>query len=227
VKRSTLAAIAFAFSMLIALDVYAQEADPDAPPVEKKEEGPSTLKTLGSIGLAVIGLAMVGVPAAKTFSSSLSYAQAKLNLVNLLRTNPNQAEMMAKRMEGTFAEPLAAALKMGGMTGTRDMTTVSASTAPTYDATGQGMLAKFGGVLAKAKLGLMAAVGGAGLGLSGGSLIAIPIILALLTLAAFARLLWYKNDLEGTIIRARAEILPEVNAAVCSGRYVAARPPGQ
>ena len=59
-KRSTLAAIAFAFAMLFALDVYAQEADPDAP-VEKKEEGPSTLKTLGSIGLAIVGLGMVGI----------------------------------------------------------------------------------------------------------------------------------------------------------------------
>lgn len=226
-KRSTLAAICFALSMLLALDAYADDdVDPDAPPVEKKEEGPSTLKTLGSIGLALIGLGMVGIPAAKTFSSSLSYAQAKLNLVNLLRTNPNQAEMMAKQMEGTFAEPLAAAMKAGGMCGTTDMKTVMGSTQPTYDAMAQGMTAKFGGLMAKAKLGLMAAVGGAGLGLSGGSLVAIPIIIAILTLLAFLRLIYYKNELDSSIIRARAEILPEVNAALCSGRYIAPRLPG-
>lgn len=226
-KRSTLAAIAFAFAMLFALDVYAQEADPDAPPAEKKEEEPSTLKTLGSIGLAVIGLVMVGIPAAKTFSSSLSYAQAKLNLVNFLRTNPYQAEQMAKRMEGTFAEPLAMALKAGGMSGSTDPKVVVATTGPTYDANATGMVAKLGGVMSKAKLGLMAAVGGAGIGLAGGSLIFIPIILAVLTGAAFLRIMWYKSELDSSIIRARAEILPEVNDAICSRRYVAQKLPGQ
>ena len=225
-KRSTLAAICFAFSMMLALDVSAQEADPDAPPAEKKEEGPSTLKTLGSIGLALVGLGMVGIPAIRTFSSSLSYASAKLNLVNLLRTNPNQAEMMMKAMEGTFAEPLAAALKAGGMSGMRDFKTVSASTLPTYDATAQGMSAKFGGLMAKAKLGLMAAVGGAAIGLSGGALVAIPIIIGLLTGLAFLRLVLYKNELDANVIKARLEILPEVNGAICSGRYIAPPMPG-
>lgn len=207
--------------MMLALDVSAQEADPDAPPAEKKEEGPSTLKTLGSIGLALVGLGMVGIPALRTYSSSLSYAQAKLNLVNLLRTNPNQAEMMMKSMEGTFAEPLAGALKAGGMCGARDMKTVSGTTQPTYDAMATGMSAKFGGLMAKAKLGLMAAVGGAGLGLSGGSLVFIPIIIALLTGLAFLRLVLYKNELDANVIKARLELLPEVNNAVCSGRYIA------
>lgn len=208
--------------MLLAIDAYAQEEpDPDAPKEEKKEEGPSTLKTLGSIGLAVVGLGMVGIPALQTFSSSLSYAQAKLNLVNLLRTNPNQAEMMMKSMEGTFAEPLAAALKTGGMSGSRDMKAVMATTAPTYDAMAQGMSAKFGGLMAKAKLGLMAAAGGAALGISGGSLIFIPIIIGVLTGLAFLRLVLYKNELDGNVIKARAEVLPEVNAAICSGRYIA------
>jgi len=226
VKRSTLAAICFAFSMMLALDVQAQEADPDAPPAEKKEEGPSTLKTLGSIGLALVGLGMVGIPALKTFSSSLSYAQAKLNLVNLLRTNPNQAEMMMKSMEGTFAEPLAGALKAGGMCGTRDVKTVQSSTQPTYDAMAQGMSAKFGGLMAKAKLGLMAAVGGAAIGLSGGSLVFIPIIIGVLTGLAFLRLVLYKNELDANVIKARLEILPEVNSAICSGRYIAPPMPG-
>jgi hypothetical protein len=212
--------------MLLALDVYADDEDPDAPPAEKKEEGPSTLKTLGSIGLGIVGLGIVAIPAAKTFSSSLSYAQAKLNLVNLLRTNPNQAEMMAKQMEGTFAEAIAATMKMGGAMVGQDASIIAQGTAPTYDAHGQGIVARLDGAMAKGKMGLMAAVGGAALGLSGGALVAIPIILALLTIAAFLRLLYYKNELQGTIIRARAEILPEVNAALVSGRYIPMKLPG-
>lgn len=224
-KRSTLAAICFAFSMMLALDVYAQEADPDAP-AEKKEEGPSTLKTLGSIGLGIIGFGIVAIPALKTFSSSLSYAQAKLNLVNLLRTNPNQAEMMAKQMEGTFAEAIAASMKMGGAMVGQDPKVIASTLAPTYDAYGQGIVGKLDGAMAKGKMGLMAAAGGAALGLTGGSLIAIPIILAVLTGAAFLRLVWYKHELQGTIIRARAEVLPEVTAALISGRYIPMKLPG-
>ncbi len=212
--------------MLLALDVSAQEADPDAPPAEKKEEEPSTLKTLGSIGLAIIGFGIVAIPAAKTFSSSLSYAQAKLNIVNLLRTNPNQAEMMAKQMEGTFAEAIAATMKMGGAMAGQDAATIAKATAPTYDAHGQGVVARLDGAMAKGKMGLVPGIGGAGLGLAGGSLVFIPIILAVLTIAAFLRLLYYKNELQGTIIRARAEILPEVNAAIYSGRYIPMNLPG-
>lgn len=227
-KRSTLAAICFALSMLFALDAFADDepVDPDAPPAEKKDDNSGTLKTLGSIGLAVVGLGIVAIPAAKTFSSSLSYAQAKLNLVNLLRTNPNQAEMMAKQMEGTFAEALAASLKMGAAMIGQDAATIQSATLPTYDAHGQGIVAKLDGAMAKGKMGLMAAVGGAGLGLAGGSLVFIPIILALITVAAFLRLVYYKNELQGTIIRARAEILPEVISALVSGRYIPMKLPG-
>jgi hypothetical protein len=206
-------------------DAFAQAEDgtEEGAPVEKKE-GPSTLKTLGSIGLAVAGLVIVLIPAAKTFSSSLSYQAARLMLTNFLRTNPYQAEIMAKRMEGTFAEGIAAALKMGGMLGSQDLKTIQSATAPTYDGTAQGVMAKWKGATAKAKMGIMAAVAGAAIGLSGGSYPAIPIIIALLTGAAFLRLMLYMRDLEGNIIRARAEILPEVDATVAAGRYRVASP---
>jgi hypothetical protein len=231
VKRPFIVALFFGLTLSCAIcaDALAQASEDGTEEggekPEKKEEGPSTLKTLGSIGLGVMGLVMVGIPAVQTFSSSLSYQSARLMLTNMLRTNPNQAHQMAKQMEGTFAEGIAAALKAGGMAGTRDLATIAQMTIPTYDGTCQGVLAKLGGTTAKAKLGIMAAVGGAGLGLSGGSMVAIPIILAVLTLLAFARLVYFKSELASNVIKARAELLPEVNAAIASGRYVAP-PPG-
>ncbi|MBA3462391.1 MAG: hypothetical protein H0T46_20685 [Deltaproteobacteria bacterium] len=227
-KRTYLAGLVLGVATLCAVcaDASAQAEDgtEEGAPVEKKEEGPSTLKTLGSIGLAITGLVIVLIPAVKTFSSSLSYQAARLMLTNFLRTNPYQAEIMAKRMEGTFAEGIAAALKMGGMVGSQDLKTIQSATAPTYDGAAMGVMAKWKGDTAKAKMGIMAAVAGAAIGLSGGSYAAIPVIIAVLTIAAFLRLMLYMRDLEGNIIRARAEILPEVDATVAAGRYRVAPP---
>ncbi len=187
---------------------------------EKKEEEPSTLKTLASYGLAVLGLGIVMVPVAKTFSSSYSYAQARLMITNLLRTNANQAELMAKKMEGTFCEAIAAALKTGGSVRSQDLPTVASATKPTYDGIAQAIAARWKADAGKAKLGLMAAGGGAAVGLAGGSWPAIPVILAALALFAFLRLLWFNHELDSSILRGRAEVLPEVDQAICSGRYV-------
>lgn len=198
---------------------YAQSPEDFAEKPEEKKEEPSTLKTLAAFGLTTIGLIITLIPAAKTFTSNSSYAQSKLSLISLLRTNPHQAEFMAKKMEGTYCEGIAAALKIGASTGTQDLTVIRSATAPTYDGVAQGVVGKWKGDAAKAKIGLMAAVAGAGIGLAGGSLVFIPIILATLAVGAFLRLLWFAHDLDSQILRARAEVLPEVDAAIASGRY--------
>jgi hypothetical protein len=131
---------------------------------------------------------------------------------------------MAKKMEGTYCEAIAAALKIGATAQTQDITVIRQATAPTYDGVAQGVVGKWKGDAGKAKIGLMAAVAGAGIGLAGGSLVFIPIILAVLAISAFLRLLWFAHDLNGQILRARAEVLPEVDAAIASGRYRAPPP---
>ncbi len=203
---------------------YAQSPEDFEEKPEEKEAGPSTLKTVAAFGLASLGLIVVCIPAVKTFSSNSSYAQSKLSMINLLRTNPYQAEFMAKKMEGTYCEAIAGALKIGGTLAGQQLPMIKATTAPTYDGVAQGIVGKWKGDAAKAKVGLMAAVAGAGIGLAGGSLVFIPIILAALAVSAFLRLLWYSHDLNSQILRARAEVLPEVDAAIASGRYRSAPP---
>lgn len=203
---------------------YAQSPEDFEEKPEEKKEGPSTLKTVAAFGLTAAGLIICFIPAAKTFTSNSSYAQSKLTLINLLRTNPAQAAIIGKRMEGTYCEAIVAALKIGASTGTQDIATIRAATAPTYDGVAQGVVGKWKGDAAKAKVGLMAAIAGAGIGLAGGSLVFIPIILAVLAISAFLRLLWFAHDLNGQILRARAEVLPEVDATIAAGRYRAPPP---
>jgi len=226
-KRAHLAGLILGIATVFAVcpAVHAQSPDDFVEKPEEKKEEPSTLKTLAAFGLTALGLVLIMIPVAKTFSSSYSYAQARLMLVNLLRTNPNQAEFMAKKMQGTFCEAIAAALKIGGSAGAQDLKIVSSATIPTYDGVAQGVVGKWKGDVGKAKLGLMAAVGGAGIGLAGASWPAIPIIIATLAIFAFLRLLWFTHDLNSQILRARAEILPEVDQAIVSGRYVGPPPP--
>ncbi len=222
-KRAHLAGwilgIATVFAVCADASAQPEEGDGTEQP-EKKEEGPSTLKTLASYGLVLVGLGIILIPLTKTFSSSYSYAQARLMITNLLRTNPNQAEFMAKKMEGTFCEPIAAALKTGGSVRSQDLALVGSATKPTYDGIAQAVSAKWKADVGKAKVGLMAAVGGAAVGLAGGSWPAIPVVIAALAVFAFLRLLWFLRELDSSIMRARAEILPEVDAAICSGRYI-------
>ncbi len=221
-KRAHLAGLVLGLVTVCAVcaDASAQpeEGDGTEQP-EKKEEGPSTLKTLASYGLAILGLGMVLIPVTKTFSSSYSYAQARLMITNLLRTNPHQAEAMAKKMEGTFCEAIAAALKTGGSVRSQDPAIVGTATKPTYDGIAQAVAAKWKTDVGKAKLGMMAAGGGAAVGLAGGSWPAIPVIIAVFALFGFLRLLWFTHELGSSIMRARAEVLPEVDQAICSGRY--------
>jgi hypothetical protein len=227
-KRPQLAGLILGIATLVAVSAtaIAQDADDEdgTEQVEKKPEGPNTLKTLGAFGLTLLGLGIVLIPVTKTFSSSYSYAQARLMLTNLLRTNANQAELMSRKMQGTFCEAISAALKGGGSTQSRELKVVSAATLPTYDGVAQGVVAKWGGDVSKAKLGLMAAIAGAVIGLTGGAWPAIPVIIALFAIAGFGRLFWFKRELDSSILRARAEILPEVDQAIVAGRYVAPPP---
>lgn len=185
----------------------------------KKEAGPSTLKTVGAYALGFVGVGMLLVAATKTFGG-LSYPAARLSLVNMLRTQPNQAELVALNMKESFGEAIGSAMKTAAMAGSTDPKVIASATAPTYDATGQAIVARWKAVLGKGKLGLMAAGGGVVLGLTNGGFPVGPFLLALVAVGCFARVFLHKMNVENTLVRARAEVLPEVERALASGRYV-------
>ncbi len=205
------------------------------------------MKVLLSYGIALAGLVMVALAMFKALATNLSYPGAKLMLTNLLRTNPNKAEMVCKSLPGTFFEPLAMTFSTVAQTGMRDPNVVIQTTRPTFDGVAKGVVMGFGGHMTKAKLGLMAVVGGLVLSIlmtakgpekkaddpnydptadveeveepgffSGPG----PLIIIFLLAAGGAAVIYArKADLERSIVRARAELLPELEKSVIEGRY--------
>jgi hypothetical protein len=172
--------------------------------------------------LAIAGLVTMGVFVVGTFGANLKYMHARMMLVNLLRTNPYQVERVAATMDGTFFEGITAALKTGGMMGTRDPNVIVKATRPAYDAAAAQAAMKWKMLFGKAKLAAGAALAGGALPLTTGRNPSIPlIILALLTLAGLGWIYLRKMEIEAAIVKARAEVLPEAERALVEGRYVA------
>jgi hypothetical protein len=205
------------------------------------------VKALLSYGVALLGLGMVVLALLKAMGTNLSYPGAKLMLTNLLRTNPNKAEQVCKSLPGTFFEPLAATFTTIAQMAMRDANIVTQTTRPTFDGAAKGVVQGFSGHLMKAKLGMMAVVGGLVLSILMATKPAEPkpddpnydptadvveveepgffsgpgpfIIIFLLAGAAAGMVYARKLELERSIVRARAELLPELEQSVIQGRY--------
>lgn len=185
--------------------------------VEEKVDPLKNMKLIAAYALSAIGVVVVGMAVMKTFSSSMSYPQTRMTLVNFLRTNPYQVLIIGKTMAGTVVEPVAEALKAGGQTGTQDPKIITTATLPTYDAFGKAVVGKWGATMMKAKIGFTAGLAGLAMGLMTGQI--IPIVLGTLCILGFVRLFLFKQELESNILRGRVEILPEVDKAIETQRY--------
>jgi hypothetical protein len=172
--------------------------------------------------LAIVGLVTVGAFVVGTFGSNLKYMHARMMLINLLRTNPYQVERVSATMQGTFFEGIAAALKTGAMMNSRDLSIITQATRPAYDAAGAQAALKWKMTLGKAKLAAGAALAGGGVPLMAGKTPPVPvIILGLLACAGLGWIFLRKMEIEESIVKARAEVLPEAERALADGRYVA------
>lgn len=176
--------------------------------------------------LAIAGLVTMGVFVAGTFGANLKYMHARMMLVNLLRTNPYQVERVSATMQGTFFEGITAALKTGAMMGSRDPSIIAQATRPAYDAAAAQAALAWKMTFGKAKLAAGAALGGSALPLMSGKNPPIPVlIIGLLACAGLGWIFLRKLEVESSIVKARADVLPEAERALIDGRYVA--PPKQ
>lgn len=220
-KRPLILGFVFGFALLCATyEVSFAEIDENGDLIEeapKAADPLANLKLIASYALTVVGAVVIGLAVMKTYSSSLSYPSQKVMLTNFLRTNPYQLIVMEKKAKGTIAEPVIAALKVGGMMGPLDLKTIQSGTLPTYEANGQGMLAHFGATMTKCKMAAGAALGGAAVALTAGRY--LPVVIGGLAGIGFVRIFLFKGELESQLIRGRAELLPEVDNAVAAGRY--------
>jgi hypothetical protein len=162
---------------------------------------------------------------APTLKPSLKYIYTRPLLINALRTNANHAEVLCKSNPDSYFGAIAAAIKTAAMAGSRDPKVVVTSTAPAFDAAAMAITTKFTMMLGKLKLCGIAAGGAIILGASKGF---PPILVILLGLGVGAGAIWlfvFKQNVESCIVRARAEILPEVDRAIIDGRYAFPPPP--
>jgi hypothetical protein len=180
----------------------------------------SAVATLASYGLAILGFIMMATAVARTLASNLKYMYTRPLLINALRTNANHAEQLCKTSPDSYFGAIGAAIKTAALIGSRDPKILVTATAPAYDATGMTVSMKWKQLVGRVKLALMAAGGALMVGMSTG---VPPILVMVLSASVGIGFLWlyfYKAEVDSCIIRARAEILPEVDRAFADGRYV-------
>ena len=178
------------------------------------------MKTLLSYGLGAVGFGMMLVALTTVVAANLNYASGKYTLVNMLRSAPNRGEMVLKSAPMTFYEPLHAVMKTLAMCRTSDPGLIAKTSPPTYDGACAGIAGKWTALMVKAKLGLMAVGGGLAVGLSKDT---FPILLTIVTALAGGVFLWIylkKEESERSLMRARAEVLPEVERCFIENRYI-------
>jgi hypothetical protein len=173
-----------------------------------------------SYGLAILGFGMMLSAVVKTLASNLKYIYTRPLLINSLRTNANHTQLLCKSAPETYFAAIGEAIKTGAMMRSNDPKVIPTATAPTYDAIGKAVVTRWGMLLGRVKLAAMAAGGAIAIGLTKGF---PPIPVLVLAIGVGIGYLWlylYKAEVERCIIRARAEILPEVDRAFVEGRYV-------
>ena len=169
-----------------------------------------SLAGLGFVIAAVIGAALVNLP----------YPKGRLEIVNMLRTSANKAMFLCKTMKFTFYQPLGEAMKLAAMTQSNDLNIIGMTTKPGYDAGVMFVTQHWKKLFSRGKKGVALVAGGVALAIAAKTSPILHIIVAVITLGAAIWFITVKLDNERSVVRARAEILPEVDRAFAEGRYI-------
>jgi hypothetical protein len=176
------------------------------------------VKVVLSYLLAVGGLGLMIYVISAVLAINLTYPGARLAMLNALRTSVNQADFLCRSVPGTFFEAIGSAIKLGYMAGTTDINVIRQTTAPGYDATVTMITMKWKSLFGHAKKAVMLAIGGVALAISVHAMPVPHIVLAVFVLGAAIWVFIAKMETERSILRARAELLPELDRAFAEGR---------
>jgi hypothetical protein len=168
-----------------------------------------SLAGLGFVLAAVIGATIV----------NLSYPAARMRLVNMIHTNLNKAEIMCRTGKGTFFEPVGSAIKIAAMSQTTDLQMLALATKPGYDAGVMPVTMHWKTLFGRGKKGVALVVGGLAMAIAVKTSPILHIIIAIGTAIAAAWFIHTRSENERSLLRARAEILPEVERAFSEGKY--------
>ena len=176
------------------------------------------VKVFLSYALAVGGFGLVIYAVIATLQINLTYPGARLAMLNALRTSVQHADYLCRSVPGTFFEAIGGAIKLGYQAGTTDINIIQQTTTPGYDAAITMIKMKWKSLFGHAKKAVALTIGGAALAISQHANPALHIILGVLTLGAAIWIFIAKLDNERSMLRARVELLGELNRAFAEGR---------
>ncbi|MCX5747005.1 MAG: hypothetical protein NT062_31430, partial [Proteobacteria bacterium] len=154
--------------------------------------------TFASYALAIGGMiAMLGI-AISALQSNLQYPPAKFMLMNLLRTNPRQAEYVCAQMPKTFFEAIGGAMKAVISCQSTDPMIVLAASKPGFDGGVAMVNAYWNGLMLKTKMGAGAAGASIALVMSNGWPPIPVMVCAFIAGLAALYLLYRKHEVERT-----------------------------
>ena len=178
------------------------------------------MKVFLSYALSLAGLGFIIAALIPAYAANLSYPAARLRMITMLRTSVNQAEVMCRASKNTFYEAIGSAIKIGALAVTTDLKIISATTKPGYDAAVTGVTLFWKKLFGRGKKGIMLVVGGLALAIAVKANPAFHIIITVLAAGAAVWFIPTKIENERSLVRAKAELLPELDRAFAEGRYV-------
>jgi hypothetical protein len=179
------------------------------------------LTTLATYTLAFGGLFVMLGFFGMAVAHNTSYLNARLLFLNLLRQNPNQAEAVASTQPHSFYEAIAMTMKTVAQMGASDLENIQKASRPTWEAGCTMVQTWWKTTMTKAKLAAGAAGAGVAIPASSGEFPPIPVLICgILAGAAFLYLMYRQADTDRSLIRARAEVLPEIERVFVEGRYM-------
>lgn len=178
------------------------------------------MKVFLSYALSLAGLGMVAAALIGAYTVNLSYPGARLRMINMLRTSVNQAELACRVAKGTFYEAIGSAIKIAAMVPTNDIKIIQQSTTPGYDAAVTTVKMHWKKLFGRGKLGVGMVVGGLVLAISEKASPVLHIIAAVVAAVAAVWFVVTRTENERSLVRAKAELLPELDRAFAEGRYI-------
>jgi hypothetical protein len=178
------------------------------------------VKVFLSYALSLAGFGFVIAAVIGAYAVNLSYPGARLRMMNMLRTSVNQAEIACRAAKGTFYEPIGAAIKIAAMAATTDINIIRASTKPSYEGAVMMVTMHWKKLFGHGKKGVTLVVAGLALAIAFNANPALHIIVAVLSAGGAVWFFVTKSENERSLVRAKAELLPELDRAFAEGRYV-------
>jgi len=173
-----------------------------------------------SYAITLTGFALVIAAVLGGYAVNLSYPAARLRLMSALRISVNQAEIMCRAAKHTFYEPIGSAIKTGAMVPVLDINIISMTTKPGYDAAVMQVKMHWKKLYGRGKKGIALVIAGLAIAIAVKTSPILHIIVAVISIGAGIWFVVTKNDNERSLVRARGELLPELDRAFAEGRYL-------